>query len=111
MLLAVAQTNLEIIMLSKINLKQTISCDVTYIWYLKYHTDEHHDRNKHAETDLQLSRGREDKGGMDWEFGTRSCELLYIEWINEKSYCIAQEIIFNTLYQNILGKIYKAINK
>ena len=23
-------------------------------------------------------------GGLDWEFGTSRCKLLYIEWINDK---------------------------
>ena len=31
-------------------------------------------------------------GGKDWEFGIRRYKLLYIEWINSKVYCTAQEL-------------------
>ena len=24
------------------------------------------------------------RGGLDWEFGTSKCKLLYIEWINNE---------------------------
>ena len=33
---------------------------------------------------MQLLRGREGEDGMEWEFGTSRCKLLYIEWINNK---------------------------
>ena len=29
-------------------------------------------------------------GGMDWEFGTSRCKLLYIQWINNK------ELLYST---------------
>ena len=36
-------------------------------------------------------------GGMEWEVGVSRCKLLYIEWINNRSYCIAQGTIFSIL--------------
>ena len=38
-----------------------------------------------------------DGGVTEWEFGIRRCKLLYIEWINNKAYCIVQGNIFNIL--------------
>ena len=35
---------------------------------------------------------------MSWELGVSRCKLLYIKWINNKSYCIAQGTIFNILW-------------
>ena len=29
-------------------------------------------------------KGEGIRGGMEWEFGISRCELLYIEWINNK---------------------------
>ena len=34
------------------------------------------------------------EGGMEWEVGVNKCKLLYIEWINNNSYYIAQNTIF-----------------
>ena len=36
-------------------------------------------------------------GGMDWEFGVSRCKLLHIEWMDKRSYYIAQGTIFNVL--------------
>ena len=36
-------------------------------------------------------------GGMDWEFGISRYKLVYIEGINNRSYCIAQGTIFDIL--------------
>ena len=33
----------------------------------------------------------------EWEVGLSKCKLLYIGWINKKSYCIAQNTIVNIL--------------
>ena len=49
------------------------------------------------ENKLVVAKGQGGGGGMDWEFGISRCKLLYIEWINNKAYCIAQGTIFNTL--------------
>ena len=28
---------------------------------------------------------------MDWEFGANKCKLLYMEWKNNRFYCMARE--------------------
>ena len=43
-------------------------------------------------------------GRMDLEFGVSRCKLLYIEWINNKSYYIAQGSVFNILWKIIMEK-------
>ena len=55
--------------------------DITYIWKLKYDTNE---LIYKPETDIEnrlvvAKEGRVGKGGMNWEFGTSRCKLLYIE--------------------------------
>ena len=32
---------------------------------------------------------------MDWELGINRGKILYMKWISNKSYCIAQGTIFN----------------
>ena len=41
-------------------------------------------QNHRQRTDFWLPRGRESRGGMDWEFGISRCKQLYTEWINNK---------------------------
>ena len=50
----------------------------------------------HQETikKISLANGQGGGEGMDWEFGVSRCRLLHIEWINNKSYCMVQGIIF-----------------
>ena len=36
---------------------------------------------------LWLSRGREEGGGMAWEFDISRCKLLYTGWINKALLC------------------------
>ena len=71
------------------------------MWNLKYDTNEPiyktETDSQTYRTDLQLPRGRGYGGGMDWEFGISRCKLLYIEWVNNRSYCIAQGTVFNIL--------------
>ena len=31
-----------------------------------------------------VAKGKGVGGGMEWEFGVSRCELLYIEWINNR---------------------------
>ena len=54
------------------------------MWNLKYDTNEliykTETDSQTWRTDLWLPRGRGE--GLDWEFGTSRCKLLYIEWIN-----------------------------
>ena len=58
------------------------------MWNLKYDTNELINKSETdsqtERTDLWLPRGRVCGGGKDWEFGISRCELLYIEWINNK---------------------------
>ena len=67
--------------------KRQIPCDITYIWNLKYDTNEHiHETETGSQiwrTDLWLPRGM-GGAGMDWESGIRRCRLLYTEWISNK---------------------------
>ena len=49
------------------------------------------------ENGLVVAKGERGGGGMEWEFGSSRCNLLYTEWINNMSYCIAQGTIFNIL--------------
>ena len=44
-----------------------------------------------------LLRRRGSGGGMDCKFGNSRFKLIYIELINNRSYCIAQGTIFNIL--------------
>ena len=46
--------------------------------------------------DLWLPRGWV-WGELDWKAGVSRCKLLYIGWINTRSYCITQENVFNIL--------------
>ena len=55
-----------------------LKCDTNELIY-ETETDSQTER-----TDLWLPRGRGSRGGMEWEFGISRCELLYIEWINNK---------------------------
>ena len=45
----------------------------TYLW----------NRNRHTERTCSCQGGRR-QGGVDWEFGIGRCQLLYIEWRNNK---------------------------
>ena len=42
-------------------------------------------------------QGRGCRGETDLESGVSRCQLLHTEWINDKSYCIAQGSMFNIL--------------
>ena len=47
------------------------------------------------------------KGGMDWEFGVGWCELVYREWISNRSCYIALGTISHILCLNQNGKDYE----
>ena len=59
--------------------ERQISYDITYMWNLKYDTNE-----LIYETETCGCQGRGVWEGTDWEFGISRCKLLYIEWINNK---------------------------
>ena len=44
-------------------------------------------------TDLWVPGGKR----VDWEVGISRCKLLYVEWVSNRSYHIAQGTIFNIL--------------
>ena len=54
-------------------------------------------RNLDIENRLVVAKEEGVGGGMEWEFGVSRCKLLYREWINNRSYCIAQRTVFNIL--------------
>ena len=65
------------------------SYDITYMWNLKYDTNEliyeTETDSQTQRTDLWLPRGWGGGGeGMDWELGVSRCKLLYREWTNHK---------------------------
>ena len=57
------------------------------------------DRNRRTDIKnrLVVTKGGRGGGGKVWEAGISRCKLLYIGWINTRSCCIAQGIIFNIL--------------
>ena len=67
-------------------MERQISCGVTYIWNLKYDAVNFSMKQKRTCTENRpvVVKGREAGRGIDWEFRTRSRELLYIEWLNYK---------------------------
>ena len=78
---------LEIIILSEVSQKEkTNTYDITYMWNLKYYTNEfiYETDSQTQRTNLWLPGGKRSGRGMDWEFGINRCIVLYIEWINNK---------------------------
>ena len=69
------------------------------MWNLKYGTDEpiYGYRNTDTEKKLVVAKWEGFAGEMEWEPGVSRCKLLYIEWINTRSYCKAQRTIFHIL--------------
>ena len=76
---------LEILILSEVQpeRERQIPYNTTYMWNLKYGTDEPIYR---TEIDLQTeNRLVVAKGEWDgWEFGVSRCKLLHSEWISSK---------------------------
>ena len=58
-------------------------------------------KNKNKYTDLEnklmVTRGEGNWGGIVREFGIDMYTLLYLKWITNKTYCIAQGLILNIL--------------
>ena len=79
--------------------ERQIPYDSTYMWNLKYDTNEPIYKTKpdSQRSDLWLPRGR-GEGGMDWEFRISRCKQLYIGWINNKVLRIVQGTISNILW-------------
>ena len=77
---------LEIIILSEINHKETNTmwCHLyveSKIWHNWTHL-QNRNRLTDVETRLVVAKSRE--SGMDWEFGVGRCKLLHLEWINNE---------------------------
>ena len=60
--------------------------DITYMWNLKYDTNEpiYETETDSQRKDLWLPRVRRGGGRMHWEFGVSRCKLFYIGCINNK---------------------------
>ena len=62
--------------------ERQVPYDITYMWDLKYGTNEPIYRpeidSQTGRADLCLPRGR-GGSGMDWEFGISRCKLLHLE--------------------------------
>ena len=70
---------------SKSGREKQIPYDITYIWNLKYGTDELIYKTEiDIEVRLMTTSGERVKGGKDREFGISRCKLLYIERISNK---------------------------
>ena len=67
--------------------KRQIPYVITYIWNLKYGTNE---LRYKTETDSRCReqtcgcQGGRGGRGMDWEFGVGRCQLLHLEWISNE---------------------------
>ena len=57
----------------------------------------HRNRFTDPENRLLVSKKERIREGTEWEAGVSRCKLLYTEWINNRSYYIAQRTIFNIL--------------
>ena len=79
---------LEIIILSEVKSERErqIPYDTTYMWNLKYGTNEliyETNRTMDIENRLVVAKGEGAGGGMEWEVGVSRYKLLYIEWISK----------------------------
>ena len=95
---------LETVILRKSERERKIPYDTTYMWNLKYNTNEHiYKRKTDTEEKTCDCQGW---GGMEWEFGISRCKLLYIGWINNKAllYSTGNSIQYPVINHN--GKEY-----
>ena len=77
---------LEIFILSEVRQRQ-IPCDITYMYNLKYDTNEliyKTEIDQQTENRLVVAKGEWEGSGMDWEFGVSRCKLLHLEKISNK---------------------------
>ena len=60
--------------------------DITYIWNLKYGTNEpfHRKENHGLGEETCGCQGAGGESGMDWELGVNRCRLLPLEWISNE---------------------------
>ena len=67
--------------ISEVSRKEKDKYDITYIWNLKYNTDEHIYKWKQTHKYREQMCGCQGGGcgsGKDWEFGISRCKMLYI---------------------------------
>ena len=67
--------------------KRQIPYDITYMWNLKYDTNELTQETTASQiqkSDFWLPVGAESGRRNDWEFGISRCKLVYVEWISNK---------------------------
>ena len=67
--------------------KRQIPYDITYMWDLKYDTNELIYETTDSEIqkpDFWLPVGAEGGRRKDWKFGISRCKLVYVEWISSK---------------------------
>ena len=72
---------------SKSKRERQIPYDITYMWNLKYDTNEliyEKEIDPQIENRLVVAKGKWGEGGLYWEFGTSKCKLFCIKWINNK---------------------------
>ena len=94
--------DLDIIILSEVRSERQrqIPYDITYVWNLKYDTNERIYQIEIAletiENRLVVSKAR-GEGGVAWESEISRCKLLYIGCINNKAPLYSTGTIFNIL--------------
>ena len=65
-------------------------------------------QNRNRLTDFEnkfmVTKGDRFRGGRDWRFGTGICTLRYMEWLANRTCCIAQRPLPNILWYSIWEK-------
>ena len=105
--LAETRMHLEIITLSGVSHRERqIPYDITYMWNLKYDTNELICETDSQRTDLWLSRRRRTGRGKNWESGIHSGKLLNTDQINNKGllYGTGNNIQYPVINHNGKGK-------
>ena len=87
----------EIIILRKSERERQIPHDVTYMWSLKYDTNEPMYETETLRENRLISKGEEGGGGIKWEVGVSRCKLSYMEWINKVLLYSPEKYIFSIL--------------
>ena len=66
--------------------QRQVPCNITYMWYLKYDTNEpiYEMERESGQRSLVVTRGKWVGKGMEWAVGISRCKLLCRVWINNK---------------------------
>lgn len=54
-------------------------------------------QNRLLDIDSRLALAKGVRGGNDWKFGINRCKPVFIGWVDNKVFCIAQATTFNIL--------------